>query len=407
MFLIAALSAGLSLRILGRAFRDRHDIWLFAAGFAAVLLLLPSYTFAQREHLGTMLILPWIAVLAARIAGERPSTALLAGAGLACGLAIVVKPHFAVIAGAVAIVGVWRLGPLRVLSSAENWMAAAVVVIYGMAIWVLFPEFFTQTLPMAAAVYLPDRLGVLTMLALPGVYLVACALVLMLALGGLRGLDALTSLLLAAAFAGGAAYLLQGKGWPYQSYPGIAFALLALLLPATRRAARLSARVVGVVASLALLASGVAWLSIDTTRNPQALANALARIGERPTIAGAGGNLSTSFPLTRLVQGTWAQRAPALWVTLAAHQIRQRPDVSNATLAALARYEAQDRETFREDMQRNRPDVLLIDVKDPHRFDWLGWLRADPGTALVLAAYAFVEQVDDVQIWRRVALPPP
>ncbi len=85
---------------------------------------------------------------------------------------------------------------------------------------------------------------------------------------------------------------------------------------------------------------------------------------------------------------------------------RRLPDSDSKTLAAIEGYELLDRSRLRDDIRSNRPEILLVQAKrvNSHKtnsFNWLSWARDDPQFADALNAYKFVEQVDDVQIWRR------
>jgi hypothetical protein len=146
---------------------------------------------------------------------------------------------------------------------------------------------------------------------------------------------------------------------------------------------------------------GFVWLNGGVPRDTQALARAIEEIAQRPAVAAIAGDLSVGFPVTRLVRGNWAQQAPSLLIAAGVwrRKLQTPPDAS--AIAAIERYEVRDRTMLRDDIRANRPDILLVEVKAHERFDWLGWARSDPQFAAVLDAYAFVRQLDDVQIWRR------
>ncbi len=71
-FAAVAASFWISARILieGGVLRS-VNVWPLAAVFAAVLLVLPGATCAQREHIALISLLPMIAVSAARAKGNR------------------------------------------------------------------------------------------------------------------------------------------------------------------------------------------------------------------------------------------------------------------------------------------------------------------------------------------------
>jgi hypothetical protein len=73
VFLVATLSLGLVSLLQGRSFAERHNMLFTATGVAAILLILPARTFGEREHLGVILLLPWIAATAPVSRGRSPT----------------------------------------------------------------------------------------------------------------------------------------------------------------------------------------------------------------------------------------------------------------------------------------------------------------------------------------------
>ena len=108
------------------------------------------------------------------------------------------------------------------------------LAIYGAVLALDFPDYFAETAPMMAAAYVGDRLDWKTLLFAPVSILWVSIVVLTLVAGGSRRQGALSLILLAMSAVGYALFLLQGKGWAYQSYPAISFGLLALTLAARK-----------------------------------------------------------------------------------------------------------------------------------------------------------------------------
>jgi hypothetical protein len=412
---VAAASLALVAFALGRRFFARQNAPLLVTVAAVILLVLPAYAFGQKEHFGAMLLLPFIAVVAARLDGSPPPLWLRVCAGIAGALCIVAKPHFAfnvaVLAAISASRDLWyqhssHRGFWRSLVCAENLAAAAVLAIYGAVLWLEFPHYFTETAPMMAAAYVGDRLDWTTLLFAPVSMLWAAILALTLVAGGFRRPGAVPGILLAMSAVSYAAFLLQGKGWAYQSYPAVSSGLLALTVVLGRADAPVARwPVIGrVAAGLAALAMfGIAELWFDTTRprDTAAIAAAIAAIAPHPAIAAITADLSLGFPLTGMVQGRWAQRTPSLLIAASVRRRKLGDGLDPATLARIEPYEILDRDRLRDDIRANRPDILLVEDKPSEPFDWLAWARRDREFAAVLDGYAFVRKIDDVQIWRR------
>lgn len=406
VFVLAGVALGLAAIFLGQKFAARHNVPLFIAGAAAILLILPTYTFAEREHLSFILILPWIAVLAARAENNKPNVWLQLVAGFACGLCVVIKPHI-VFAIAFAIsVRILRIRSWRIIFTLENWVIALVVLLYGIILWTMFPEFFTKTLPLVNAVYVPARYDLPTLLCSAGSILWFSAVGLNLVIERSQRGGVFCDLLLACSFAGYLAFLFQGKGWPYHSYPAIAFAMLALVIRfartdgiTTTSDARL--RFFEFAAAIFVFCFGAHWFDLETVHyDTRAVVQEIERIAPNPTMAMISNDISLGFPLVRLVHGVWAQRACSLWI-VGNVAVQEIEDPDPIKIAKLAPYVSLARDTLIDDIRNNRPEILLVEDGGPQRFNWLAWAKADRRFAQVLLDYKFVERMGEAQIWRR------
>jgi hypothetical protein len=216
-----------------------------------------------------------------------------------------------------------------------------------------------------------------------------------------RRWPALPTVLLLASAAFPLAYLDQGKGWGYHLLPGLAFALLsiwtALLSPASSKGGERD----HLVPALALV--GAFLVAITLAPRPSfnfALAAAVERVGPAaPTILVIGPDMSVGHPLTRMVGGTWAGRAPSLWMSRAALHLASS-DLDDMELRRrMQAYLDRDRAVLREDMALHKPDILIFD----RRFmDWLVWAQRDPALAEAIRPYERVEDVEGLEIWRRL-----
>ncbi len=165
VFLLAAISLVSASLILGPRHADLRSRPVVTAGAVAILLVLPIYTFGEREHLCVLLILPWAAAVVARIEGRIPNTSLLVvGRPRPARLCVMIKPHFILIVGVLSCALAWRTRTARALFTLENCIAASLLALYGVILWTEFPEFLSQTVPLVTAVYVPNRLDIPTML---------------------------------------------------------------------------------------------------------------------------------------------------------------------------------------------------------------------------------------------------
>jgi hypothetical protein len=91
-----------------------------------------------------------------------------------------------------------------------------------------------------------------------------------------------------------------------------------------------------------------------------ALSRALARLPPHPRLLEISGVLGVGHPLVREVGGVWVQSVCSLWITNSASKLIAA-DPDDASLARrLAPYLELDRDMLVADIQRRRPDAILI-----------------------------------------------
>ncbi len=209
--------------------------------------------------------------------------------------------------------------------------------------------------------------------------------------------------LLAASVGFAISYIVQQKGWPYQSYPMLALALMALAFAVVDRDAAdnqsgQSSRLVAGVTAVLMAVVTFFWMNIAVDRS--AVAAAIREIKPHPTMLALSADISIGNPITRQVGGVWVGRPCALWLTLGVESRRANETLDAQTDAELKAYAKADRVMLTEDIARHKPDVILVQLmKD---VDWLGWARSDPALAGLLQSYRPYKTVGDVLILRRV-----
>jgi len=397
----AAASLGLSGRILKPVVGERETLWKLAACGAFVLTVLPTGTFTQREHIGVIAILPFLALVIARGAGARPGLVLAVLAGLGCGVAMAIKPHFAVVAGLPVLVTAWRLRSIRPIFAVEIWAASAVVVGYGLLLWLVFPAFL-DFLPVIRDAYLPVRRPLSVMLFSPPlpVGLILGALTFWTVRARPGGGWAAASLF-TAALGGAASWMIQGKAWAYHGYPALSLALLALMAaivlaekqPARRFEPMALARV-GMAA--VVVATSMYWLTLKGDHHT--VTPAVAAIQAKPKLLSITGDIALGHPMVRELKGQWVGSVCSQWISTGALILEWQGGLSPAKRARLDALMAMDRRLLTADIIRGRPDIVLVDVQG---FDWGAWAKSDPALAAALDAYEPVKSVDGIAIWAR------
>jgi hypothetical protein len=409
---MAAVALALFARLLPVCGIDRLSDQMLLLGVAAfALVLLPSRSFAQREHVAAICLLPALALLAARDRAERkPALLVQLAAGLLSGLALCIKPHFALCLvlphlallardlrdqGAAAAL-VRRFAQVV---NGEHFTTGLVAGSYLAAVLLCFSAFREVMMERVALLYLPDRLTMPELLSAPAMALmiVLGILTVMLRLPRPSGLG----LVLAAAACGcAAAFIIQGKGWAYQMLPGICLGVIgfaALAIGSVRAGAgQPPVRDARLVLAAALIVGGVlapqVFSRYETPRQVEAI---LSRHVERPTVLAATVSLEV-LPMIRRLGGEWAGRSASLWMTNtgSAQFVAGDSSPRQERIRALMRL---DRDLFVEDAIGKRPDVLLFAAPNPDQ-DFLIWASGDVRMLPFLAGYHEIGRADAMRV---------
>jgi hypothetical protein len=395
MVLAMIVSLGCVALTLRRSDRLRHlhDPLLLAPALA-ILAVLPTQEFGQREHIALIAGLPFFAALMLRANGEEPAHWQIVAAGVGAGVMLAFKPHFILAFGCAVIAAALLRRSWRILFVAENWIAGVVVLGYAAVVALVFPEFFTLVLPIARDVYVPVGRSLPSMVATMGAVCWLGVMLIVLLSQHVR-CDRAVMVLAAGSLGFAVAFFVQHKGWPYQSYPMIALAFLAAVaaMASFRFEARrwVGASVVAVL--LALFVSAMAWFT--DTFNAQPLQAALARHGERPVLLAISGEPGVGHPAVRALHGTWVSREASLWITAHAEYMKRHGLVPPGKADALARHVAQERAWLIEDIRRQPPTLVVVDNMGGR---WGEWIAADPELSALLKPYAKADSVGGVDI---------
>jgi hypothetical protein len=455
-FASIAASLALSALILIRA-----GLTVGPSPYAFVLValaVLPGEAFCERDHLAAVYALPFLALCIAR--SERASIdfgqAALAGVG--AGLMAAVKPPYVLVAIAVAPYLWRRIGLRGLIGSTEYYFAAAVGLVYVAMVGWGFPAYVDDVMRMGVDIYVPirDSLGGLFVESGGLLFLLIGLLVVLVA-----GKNIEKSWIAVPALAGlGAfgAYLIQGKGWLYQALPALMFLTIAagFALGARSRVAIVLDALMMAIAAIGVLAipnlappiglaavatwlhrrfalhadavaegahGGLSWLAMFTryglvaaigaacglcvSERPMApaLEAALSRLGSHPTLAGITEVMGFGHPMARRIGAVWVQRVPSLFITSAVRRLVDEHPGDTALARRLQPYADRDRKMLIEDIERQRPDALLV---GPLNTRMHAALWADPEITAARADYRLFATNDrpdfPAELWVRKEL---
>lgn len=410
VFFAVGASLWFSGRILVAArLRDKINIWPLVVLFGAVLTLLPARTFAEREHIVLIIFLPALALMAVRAKGIVPSLTTIAASGIAAGIMIVIKPHFIFAIAFTALATALCVKSWKPLFAPEYFIAGAMVALYISLVAIYFPTFFSDMISLLAAVYVPIKVPFWEFIIRFATPLWIMTLFIIVMLKRKTLFVQPNCLLLAASFGFAVPYYLQQKGWPYHSYPMLALALVAAVIAFAERWHTTRAVVetmrgrttrLATAFTLAVLAAiTFCWmiLAVDLS----ALAEPIRKIKAHPKIIAITSDIGIGHPLTRQVEGTWVGRVASLWITTGAKLRQKRETLASDVQIRLAALAERDRVMLAEDIERARPDIILIERPAFAGYDWKAWAEADPAISRQLKAYRELETIDGIAILSR------
>jgi hypothetical protein len=369
-----------------------------------LLLFLSAWgeDFAQREHFAAMAGLPLVVCLALRATGIRPSALVWIIAGIAGGFMLAIKPHFALPILAAVLYVAWHRRSIRPIFAPEMWLAGAIFLAFLGSIYLFYPAYFENIVPVASTVYIPDRRP-LWLLLIVRVTL-AFELITIIALLGFRQqikLSPLLGIMFCMAVGFWLSYLAQGRGYPYQILPGIAlmgsFGLLGFLQQAdgTRPLLQRAIPIAGgvILAIMPMLDDVQSW------GHRRALENAVARYGDGLKIANITPDLTVGSPLHRLVHGTLINSPPGLLMSISAWRLRMERHPTGEWADRIDAVENGERTQLKLDLQRQPPDII---VTTNDGFDWLEWAEKDPDIKLMIQGYEDIGQVKFADYYLRL-----
>jgi hypothetical protein len=389
----------------------------------SVDLLLPMGAFSEREQLITLLLQPFAALAAARLAGTAIPSAEAVALGIGSGLAIALKPYYA---------GVWLLllslrgGRGRPWITVEDWAILATGAAYALLVLTLTPEFLplARTLGPAYATFTARSRASILFLS-PETYWWLVAVVAWW-IRRPRPKDPIGLVLVAASAGAVAAVLLQGKGWLYQFLP---LSILSLLLAAhvatlpesePRRPGERLTRYLALAIMFLITAPLVSrTLAINASRaagkteRREEMLDLLALVQRHrgaESIAVVSSDMSPVFPLVTVAGLREHISFPCQWLPMAVYRSTLSPG-KPVQINAPRSMSPAERLAFDAtvgDILR-RPDLLLVESRErnelrsgyPRGFDHLQYLAQDPAAAAALRDYRRVGSARGYDLFAR------
>jgi hypothetical protein len=398
------------LRRYGGMFADRIPVF---AALGTVLLVVPAGDLGQREHLLVAAILPYLALFARTLAGERQPRATAIAAGMLAGLGCALKPRYAgvfVVLECVSLAhGIWPWRP-------KPLAAAVAMAGYAVAVAWLCPAYLRRAVPLALALYGGTDVPFFQ-LVLDSERLLfgEAAAALLLVWAWRRHLPERSLLLTLVVFSATSTAIcfIDGKDWFYHRLPATVVTILALLLWAAsvlyhRRA--VTARTLTSRAFTPMLLAAIAGLvltvgafqrlepevalAVEPQDSTVARLERLIRAQHAHTYIAFSEWIALGFPVVNSTGVAWTSRFDSMWA-LKGELWRVRFDPAAAKEWPVRRWVVHDFIT-------GCPDIAVVDVRDGA--NWIGVLTAsDPSFARAWSQYKQIDAFDGLQVYRHAA----
>lgn len=331
----------------------------------------------------------------------QPSWALAALVGLMGSTLLLVKPYYAVMVLAPALLVAAHRRNLKSLFALEHWVIGWVCVAYLGTVTLVYPEFLRDVYPLLSDVYARISFFQHTIIRYGSIWCILLFSVWRLWPTG--RFPELAAVVLAASTAGMFPLLYQAKGWPYHAYPAIFCAVAAILcLLAYRRTEQRSVLSLlpgpGLAVALAgLLVAFHPFWSFD--KPDPVLAAAVRAATDRPTVALMGSDIAAGHPFNRMINGRFVSSHVSDWLGgsslyLSRRAVNSDPAEAKHYDAIMARYAEGKCEEF----ERLRPDIIIFDKSDRR---WTRQLTERFGFDTVLARYRILAENDALRIYLR------
>jgi hypothetical protein len=394
--------------------------------FAMLTLVREDY--GEREHVMLALVMPYVLLTVARAEGHAVSRVVALPIGLAAGIGVALKPYFVVLWVGLEAALLLLTHGRRSTPRIESLAVVTVGVLYLAAVFTLTPEYLTVVRMMSGPyyVFLHNSLPITALLG-DGAALPLGAILGWVALRRFAGRPVLWTVLLAAIVAFYASAVLQHKGWRYHYYPALAtaFVLFGVMALDLRRPLRTFAARLYALAAVAVIISVPAFTALASIA--QALDPKNSRYDADPDLSrlvpvvrdrAAGGSamvlswhMASAFPLLTYSEVATASRFNTMWMLAAVYwdQLMSDAPLRYREPERMGELERYLNDAVVEDLERERPRVLLVLRPAPDRREWrlrrldfLEYFGRDPRFAGLFERYQYGGTVGQYWVFDRL-----
>jgi hypothetical protein len=387
VFFLIAVSLYLSGQLLGSitSFPD-HQRRATILAAALALLYLPSTAVGEREHFLVIFALPYILLIAGRLAKAEYSRWLAITVGCFSFFGFGLKPYFLIAPLLLEVYILFGKRNLKALFRPENLSLGAMLFGYLAVIYFYTPEYLSRIVPYAlevySGIYISPWYEVIWTAFLPLMIL----LLFLLTPDKIHGPRAVATALIIAGTGFLAAYVYQQANWYYRVYPAIAclFTGLAVMFAQHAKFIRMfngfrdlkaawpttwSILTVTTLAAFAitmpLQVGSNLYVSHGITDDATDYEELLKRLEpyRSKAIFIFTPNMSNNFPLVNYLDVHWSSRFPALWMFGGAVEARRQ--ISQGTkrnVTIIDEIERYNIDAVVSDLLAYPPDVIIINT---------------------------------------------
>ncbi|GJL64048.1 MAG: hypothetical protein NPIRA04_27020 [Nitrospirales bacterium] len=396
---------------------------LLSASYA--LVVVPGADFGQREHIMSILTMPYIILAVLRIAGGVCAWPLRVFIGSLAGIGFSLKPHFLLIPLIIECYRWIKLRHLQEKGQSETFAFISVTGLYGITLAFLNSEYFSTVLPYALTVYnIAYQSTLQEILIQPETILLPLTCLMYFKTRQSQNHVVATEMFLLSAIGFYFIFFIQMKGWHYHIYPVLSSLILTVTSMLIHEIQRSRTLVfwsgkneqlpinVWILMTLFLCTLGTPYLKTNY-ENPtmNRMMPIVKEHAADSSIFTFSSSLHTAFPLVNYAEVGWASRFPTLWLlpgivrlqrdattNLTTHEVKYLQEIKQFVIDSVI-----------SDLSRKQPAIILLDVNrykyffDDHFFDYLKFFSSDPKFMAIWSHYKKINDIGGFQVFLRTS----
>ena len=390
-----------------------------------VFILMPAYSFGEREHFTVMLILPYLFLLDLRLLNKSINFYLILLIGLIAGIGFAIKPYFLFTLVACELYFMYKKRSLFACVRSETILIGVVILLYLISIFIFTPNYIRKILPLSYLYFVGSGASFMVVLLQGTIIFLLIVLGVYFLLHKRLRYKSLAEILIFASIGYLIAYLIQRTDWYYHLLPILTIITILMVLFICEKSFDIMAK----------FKSGIKWFDIvliillqvfiiiapitDTIRHTaigmstvkyfhtskvsqyvknHAYEQSIYVFDERMIIVNglidyAHAISASRFSSQSFLPGLiWLSNMSNLTDTQKNRVIKDKREIIDVTI---------------EDLQKNRPKLILENLAkhnlyhNKKRFNFIGFFSQDKHFRKLFKHYKYVAMLDDFAIYTR------